>query len=106
LAEPGRGRRHVATLVDFGDEAGHHPLRLALGTAHRALEVALLAGLVTPNEHADAPARRTSLLQIALHRNLPGRCPSGDSGWPTDGQRRFLQGLRPPAWCTSGEVRG
>lgn len=48
-------------LVDLGDQAGHHPLRLVLGAADGALEAALLACLVAAEEHSDSPARRTSL---------------------------------------------
>jgi hypothetical protein len=77
VAEPGRGRGDVPTLIDLSHQPGHDPLGLALGAPDGALEIALLAGLVTADEHPDPPARRTSLLEIALHRNLLESVPVG-----------------------------
>ena len=62
----------MTTVVDLDDEPRHRSLRVTLGAADGALDLALRAGRVLTNEDADAPARRASLLQTAPHVSSPG----------------------------------
>ena len=91
LAELPLRRRHVAAVVDLGDEPRHDPLRLALGAAHGALDVALRPELVTADVargRASEPEPRCWMLPCM---EPPEVGPSGHSGWPMDGQVGSLQ---------------